>query len=625
MGKLANYDGEFESPRIPKEAEVLDDNLPNLGEMARLIGQSSNALTKALENLNREIQGLKQNIQASGGNGGGVQAQIMQLRKIVATTVAAVATGGASLAIQAVAIGAAYLAGSAMDADIKKRENENKQLALAGKAGEVITNQVNGLQNDRSQKVNQLNTLEQQIQQKKSKLNDPNTSESEKAQIRSELISVVEQADKIRNEILDYDKKIEDLLKNIPNGSEKDKITIVMNMDKKLEGPFHTSPGNKCNACGKVIENKEYRRNYNEELYRETGGKEGRITYCLPCGKETIIAENEEENKRIKKNQEERKKGTQETIRNCFAVLDSLFQRLAQENVVGTIEDYKKIKGIQERIKKLDKKTIIDPFTGQACPLIKTDLKNLKKYCQDLINEYISPKDRDTVDNKETESPKFLQSLKSYHIDKLNKKMLNNGISSFELNSLNYQSMLTVPDFLLTQEGIKDTYQKAEKDLEELLKKKGISIPQPNSSSQQSQLLSEIMQLESNPTSSNIQELDSKKQQLKTLETKSKELIKLLPLDTQITILQKEIKLLESKPTKNHLEKVLLTDKKKELAELLSKKNNSTTNNAKPSDKTGLYIGLGAIGILVVFGIFILVRTRTHKRSSSLRTVKLVN
>ncbi|CAI2201570.1 13460_t:CDS:1, partial [Funneliformis geosporum] len=141
--------------------------------------------------------------------------------KIVATTVAAVATGGASLAIQAVAIGAAYLAGSAMDADIKKRENENKQLALAGKAGEVITNQVNGLQNDRSQKVNQLNTLEQQIQQKKSKLNDPNTSESEKAQIRSELISVVEQADKIRNEILDYDKKIEDLLKNIPNGSEK--------------------------------------------------------------------------------------------------------------------------------------------------------------------------------------------------------------------------------------------------------------------------------------------------------------------------------------------------------------------------------------------------------------------
>ncbi|CAI2193231.1 13743_t:CDS:1, partial [Funneliformis geosporum] len=52
--------------------------------MARLIGQSSNALTKALENLNREIQGLKQNIQASGGNGGGVQAQIMQLRQQLA-------------------------------------------------------------------------------------------------------------------------------------------------------------------------------------------------------------------------------------------------------------------------------------------------------------------------------------------------------------------------------------------------------------------------------------------------------------------------------------------------------------------------------------------------------------
>ncbi|CAI2188468.1 2640_t:CDS:2 [Funneliformis geosporum] len=56
------------------------------------------------------------------------------------------------------------------------------------------------------------------------------------------------------------------------------------------------------------------------------------------------------------------------------------------------------------------------------------------------------------------------------------------------------------------------------------------------------------MNLEQNPTNSNSQaELDSKKQQLKILETK---------------------------PNKNPLEKVLLVDKKKELAELLHKKNN---------------------------------------------------
>jgi hypothetical protein len=60
--------------------------------------------------------------------------------------------------------------------------------------------------------------------------------------------------------------------------------------------------------------------------------------------------------------------------------------------------------------------------------------------------------------------------------------MIENGVSSFELNSSNYQSMLTVPDFLLTQKGIKDTYQKAEKDLEELLKKKGVSVSQQNNS-----------------------------------------------------------------------------------------------------------------------------------------------
>ncbi|CAI2180950.1 14915_t:CDS:2 [Funneliformis geosporum] len=99
------------------------------------------------------------------------------------------------------------------------------------------------------------------------------------------------------------------------------------------------------------------------------------------------------------------------------------------------------------------------------------------------------------------------------------------------------------------------------------------------------------MNLEQNPTNSNSrQELDSKKQQLKVLETKAKELIKPLPLDTQITILQKEIKVLTNKSTKTKAEEVLLVDKRKQLNELLGGKNNSFTTNAKSGDKTTLYI-----------------------------------
>src|ERR1043166_8760982 len=95
------------------------------------------------------------------------------------------------------------------------------------------------------------------------------------------------------------------------------------------------------------------------------------------------------------------------------------------------------------------------------------------------------------------------------------------------------------------------------------------------------QLQSEIQQLESNPTK-NQEELDSKKQQLKDLETKSKELTKSLPLDTQISILEKEIK----------------------------KQSNSNTNNANPSDKTILYLGLGIIGVVLIGLAFILLRKK---------------
>lgn len=154
-----------------------------------------------------------------------IKENVGKIAGVTAGIILAPATGGASLALGCAAAG--FVAGSIVDDDMHKREQENKKLVLAGKAGEVITNQVNGLQDDRSKKVAQLNNLEQLIQQKKNKLNDPNVSESEKIQIRSELASFVAQADKLKEEILGYDKKIEELLKNIPDGSEKKKGGLI--------------------------------------------------------------------------------------------------------------------------------------------------------------------------------------------------------------------------------------------------------------------------------------------------------------------------------------------------------------------------------------------------------------
>ncbi len=84
-GQLASYDGDFESPRIPKEAEVLDDNLPNLAEMTNVLAKSSNALINSLEILNQRMQELKQQVQISmSGQSSGVQAEIIQLRSQLA-------------------------------------------------------------------------------------------------------------------------------------------------------------------------------------------------------------------------------------------------------------------------------------------------------------------------------------------------------------------------------------------------------------------------------------------------------------------------------------------------------------------------------------------------------------
>src|SRR5688500_450221 len=59
------------------------------------------------------------------------------------------------------------------NADIQKRENENKQLGLSGKAGEVITSQVNNLQDERNKVVQEAEDLIKELQKYKAKLNDP--------------------------------------------------------------------------------------------------------------------------------------------------------------------------------------------------------------------------------------------------------------------------------------------------------------------------------------------------------------------------------------------------------------------------------------------------------------------
>ena len=147
--------------------------------------------------------------------------------KIVATGVAAVVTGGASLVVQGVAIGGAFLAGTLIDNDTKKRENENKKLNLAGKAGEAITTQVNGLQNDRNKVVKEAEELIKELQRHKAKLNDPNATPEEK-DLAKRMIPIIEnQISEKDKKISDIDRKIEDLLKTIPDGSEKSKGGLI--------------------------------------------------------------------------------------------------------------------------------------------------------------------------------------------------------------------------------------------------------------------------------------------------------------------------------------------------------------------------------------------------------------
>lgn len=121
---------------------------------------------------------------------------------------AAPVTGGASLLL------CLPQAKELWNEDKNKREAENRQ--LTNQASKEIKNEVNNIQDKRSQDVSQLSTLDQQLAQKQNKLNDPNVSETEKVQIRSEIASMVSQRSAAEQRIKDYDKKIEDLLKSIP-------------------------------------------------------------------------------------------------------------------------------------------------------------------------------------------------------------------------------------------------------------------------------------------------------------------------------------------------------------------------------------------------------------------------
>ena len=79
--------------------------------------------------------------------------------------------------------------------------------------------------------------------------------------------------------------------------------------------------------------------------------------------------------------------------------------------------------------------------------------------------------------------------------------------------------------------------------------------------------------------------------------------------------LQSQITTLENKPNKTKEEQTELETKKKRLQELLAKmkgKSNLEVNKDK-GDKTGFYVGLGVIGVVLIGLVLILVR-RSKKR-----------
>lgn len=142
-------------------------------------------------------------------------------------------TGGTSLAIAYGAIG--FVAGMAIDADVKKRENENQKITLAGKAGEAIQGQVSNLQNARNKVVQESEELIKEIQKHRTKLNDPNATQEDKELAKKMIPIIQNQLDEKSKQVSDYDKKIEELLKNIPGVDDKKGGLGIGNMDTQTK------------------------------------------------------------------------------------------------------------------------------------------------------------------------------------------------------------------------------------------------------------------------------------------------------------------------------------------------------------------------------------------------------
>src|ERR1043166_5846293 len=97
----------------------------------------------------------------------------------------------------------------------------------------------------------------------------------------------------------------------------------------KIEGPFigggnrYPDYLNKCGSCGEQIgirggkEDKEYRRTLNEKTFNETGGREGRIYYCFPCGRKISVEEAGEESRERERYNNEKEKNVRKVIEEC--------------------------------------------------------------------------------------------------------------------------------------------------------------------------------------------------------------------------------------------------------------------------------------------------------------------
>jgi len=86
---------------------------------------------------------------------------------------------------------------------------------------------VNDLQDRRNKVVQESEDLIKELQKHKGKLNDPNATPEEKDLAKKMIPIIQAQLDEKTRIITDYDKKIEDLLKNIPDGSEKKKGGLI--------------------------------------------------------------------------------------------------------------------------------------------------------------------------------------------------------------------------------------------------------------------------------------------------------------------------------------------------------------------------------------------------------------